>query len=90
MIQREFNYGIGYGYLRIKRRLPWWVMLLDLMIPIFLSLQSLFKLQFKNAVIFPSMGLGSPIGYWHGLRKFGFFGIGRLPSTSILVKEVKK
>ncbi len=90
MIQREFNYGIGYGYLRIKRRLPWWVMLLDLMIPIFLSLQSLFKLQFKNAVIFPSMGLGRPIGYWHGLRKFGFFGIGRLPSTSILVKEVKK
>ena len=90
MIQREFNYGIGFGFLRIKRRMPWWVVPFDLFEPPILGLKFLFTKQPGKVLVFPCMSVGRVIGYWHGLCAFGLRRGSHMPSTQIRsVKEIK-
>nr|VFK68047.1 MAG: Glycosyl transferase family 2 [Candidatus Kentron sp. UNK]VFK73327.1 MAG: Glycosyl transferase family 2 [Candidatus Kentron sp. UNK] len=83
MIRREFNYGIGFGFLRIKRRMPWWIVFFDLFEPPILGLKFLFSKRPGNVLVFPCMSMGRVIGYWHGLRKFGLGHGSHMPSTQV-------
>ncbi|MCL2935359.1 MAG: glycosyltransferase family 2 protein [Trichodesmium sp. MAG_R02] len=70
LIQREFTYGRGFGYLLKKRNVHNSIVYQQLWQPITLGIKYTLSGNFKYALPCPGMVIGRILGYWEGTKKF--------------------
>jgi len=71
LVSREYKYSIGFGFLRVKRRVPWWVFPIDVFEPFYLFLKYVFTGKLRYSLPCASMSVGRAMGYWKGMRTLG-------------------